>query len=190
MHQRIGVGRKSRVAECAYRMEYRVENPLVEWQAFELREEGGRAKAFEDDGERQNRREDLFRVDVSIGRKSRLENGLLAKARAHSREQENRRRKGHDAEPADLNQRGDDPEPRMGKGCADVDYRKPRDADRRCGRKERVDDRKVPLQREGALEKNRSEDDEKGIAFEQKEHRIRGALPGCRACDRNVLVAG
>ncbi len=189
-HKRIGEGRKSRVAECADRMEYRVENPLVERQVFELREEGCRAKTFEDNGERQDRREDLFRVDVSVGRKSRLEDRLLAKSRTHSREQENRRRKCHDAQTADLNQGGDNPESRMGKGRADIGYRKTRDADRRCRREERIDDRKVLLQREGTLEKNGPEDDEKGIAFEQKEHRIRGALFRYRVRDRNVLVAG
>lgn len=96
-HQRIGEWRKARVAESAYRMEHRIENPFVKREAFELRKKGGRSETFENNGKRQDRGENLFRVDVPLGRKSRLENRLLVEARTHSRKQENRRRKRHDA---------------------------------------------------------------------------------------------
>lgn len=78
----------------------------------------------------------------------------------------------------------------MGKGRSDVYHGKSRDADRGRRRKERVDDRKFPLQRKGTFEKNRSENDENRIAFDKEKHRVRRLLLDDRLRCRNVLVTG
>ena len=94
-----------------------------------MRKERRHAEPFQDNRKWEDGGENFFRFNATFGGKARFKESLLVKSRFHSGKEQDRRRKSHDAETADLDESGKNPKPSMGKGRSDVDDGKARDAD-------------------------------------------------------------